>query len=275
MSPANSPAPATIACFRKKVYYYYACHGRRLPWRQTTDPYKILVSEVMLQQTQVARVIEKYAQFVKRFPTIRHLAKAPLRQVLKCWQGLGYNRRPVLLKRLAQQVVSSHDGVIPETAEALQVLPGIGKATASSICVFAFNQPHVFIETNIRSVFIHHFFNDKENISDRMLEPFIKAALDVRNPRKWYSALMDYGVFLKSSISNPGRKSSHYKKQSPFKGSDRQLRGEIVRLLLKGQNASLASLVSSCGQSREKTHRILSDLCREGIIRKSGAYFSL
>lgn len=261
--------------FRSTVYGYYRRHSRKLPWRRTRDPYKILVSEIMLQQTQVPRVIEKYQEFMRAFPTTRRLARAPLRRIMAVWQGLGYNRRALLLKKLAMEVVRHHGAKIPQSAEALASLPGIGHATASAICVYAFNQPKIFIETNIRSVFIHHFFKDKNSISDQALLPFIQSTLDRAHPRRWYSALMDYGVFLKSTVVNPSRKSAHYKKQSRFEGSDRQLRGRILRSVLKKGKASEASLLEECGGSQQKINRIILQLCREGLLQRRGAYLAV
>ncbi|MEK6794327.1 MAG: A/G-specific adenine glycosylase, partial [Spirochaetota bacterium] len=154
-SSARRSNSAAIRRFRTTVYRYFLAHKRDLPWRHTHDPYRILVSEIMLQQTQIPRVIEKYGQFIHRFGTIRSLAKAPLSTCLTAWQGLGYNRRAVFLHRLAKEVVRAHSGEIPRSVEALETLPGIGHYTARAVCAFAFNIPSVFIETNIRSVFIH------------------------------------------------------------------------------------------------------------------------
>ena len=185
--------------FIKTVTTYYKKHGRHdLPWRHTTDPYKIAVSEIMLQQTQVARAIEKYNLFIKQFPNIQLLAQAPLSEVLKLWSGLGYNRRAKFLHAMAKTIVTDYDGVFPRTQAALKSLPGIGDYTAGAIAAFAFNNEAFCIETNIRTVYIHHFFPDQKNISDAVLLPHIKNTLDTKHPREWYWALMDYGSFLKS-----------------------------------------------------------------------------
>jgi len=221
----------------------------------------------MLQQTQVERVIEKYPLFIRRFPTVTSLAKAPLSAILKAWQGMGYNRRAVHLKRTAVDIVKLHKAKIPSNQEQLDDLPGIGAATASSIRAFAYNEPCVFIETNIRSVFIHHFFPGKKKISDRALLPFIRQALDTDNPRRWYSALMDYGVYLKKEYSNPGRRSVHHKPQKSFKGSSRQVRGKIIRLLTERGRIRIGKLGFLCGCDRFKIGTLLKSLEKEGLVR--------
>jgi A/G-specific adenine glycosylase len=219
--------------FRKTVYGYYARHKRPMAWRNTRDPYRIIVSEIMLQQTQVPRVREKYAEFILAFPTLRRLAEAPLADVLKVWQGLGYNRRALYLKRLAEAVVRDYGGRVPRERELLQKLPGLGPATSASVCAFAFGAAHPFIETNIRSVFIHHFFKGGKPVPDSRILPLVEKTLDRADPRNWYYALMDYGTHLKSGFPNPSRKSAGYKKQPPLEGSVRQARARIVKRLLE------------------------------------------
>ncbi|MDD5491049.1 MAG: A/G-specific adenine glycosylase [bacterium] len=259
--------------FQRTIYQYYQDHQRKMPWRETGDPYHILVSEVMLQQTQVSRVLDKYPQFITAFPTLQALSKAPLRDVLAIWQGLGYNRRALALHKLAKIVVSHYGSKIPADRELLQSLPGIGEATAGAICAFAFDQPVVFIETNIRSVFIQCFFKGKTGISDRQLLPLIARALDKNDPRNWYYALMDYGVFLKGQQPNPGRNSRHYQKQSCFAGSNRQKRGAILKLLLRHQPLAVDKISVLIKAEPVKTKIILDTLCQEGLIReKSGQY---
>jgi A/G-specific adenine glycosylase len=260
-----------IRAFRQKVYRHYRQHGRDLPWRRTSDPYKILISEIMLQQTQVSRVIEKYEIFIRTFPNIESLVQAPLREILSVWQGLGYNRRALVLKRLADMVVTQFDSKIPANAEDLRKLPGIGEATANAICAFAFNQRVVFAETNIRSVFIHHFFPEGANIKDAEVLPLVSQTLDSRNPRKWYWALMDYGAALKKNMINPGRSSAHYQKQGPFKGSNREIRGRILQTLVKRPRISEDELVEKLPFEEEAVQRNLRQLVREGFLLKRGA----
>ncbi len=231
-----------ITAFQNFILRFYQKHGRHeLPWRQTDDPYLILVSELMLQQTQVNRVVPKYLTFTKAFPNIQTLANAPLSEVLTLWQGLGYNRRAKFLWQLAQKLVekklhknqNSKTNSFPETETELQKLPGIGPYTASAITTFAYNNPAVVIETNIRTVFLHHFFPNQDKISDSDLLPLIRLAIPKTNPKEWYWALMDYGSYLKKVLPNPSRKSKHHTKQSKFKGSLRQVRGEIIKLLIE------------------------------------------
>lgn len=256
-----------ICFFRSQVYQYYAKHGRALPWRTTTDPYKILVSEIMLQQTQVDRVVEKYPMFISRFPTVGSLAKARLAAVLKAWQGMGYNRRAVYLRLAAKDIFKLYQGKVPSGQKELDSLPGIGAATASSIRAFAFNKPSIFIETNIRSVFIHHFFSGKENISDESLLPFIQQTLDTRNSRHWYSALMDYGAYLKKKHANPSRRSVHHKPQKAFQGSTRQVRGQIIKLLVEKGRVRKEAVYSLFACGRTKIDSLLEALRKEGLIR--------
>jgi A/G-specific adenine glycosylase len=261
---------SSVRAFRKVIYHHYEEQGRTFPWRKTRNPYYILVSEVMLQQTQVDRVTEKYQQFIKVFPDVPTLARAPLKTILKVWQGLGYNRRALALKKIAHIVAQQYNNKIPRALDELVALPGIGQATASEILAFAFNQPTVFIETNIRSVFIHFFFPDREDVSDDEILPLVEKTLDRSDPRKWYYALMDYGVTLKKRYTNPSRKSAHYNKQSPFNGSNRQVRGKIVRFLTEKSSSSARELSRQLNLPLDKVRSNLITLEQEGFIRRSG-----
>ncbi len=266
--------PAAVRAFRKIVYGYFNRFGRHFPWRETTDPYHILIAEVMLQQTQTDRVVEKYGEFIRAFPTIRALSRAPLREVLRVWQGLGYNRRGLQLHRLAQDVAAD-GGKIPDTTEGLIALPGIGRATAASISAFAFNKPVVFVETNIRAVFIQFFFPGREAVTDDLLLPLVEKTLDTRRARRWYSALMDYGAMLKKRYPNPGRRSAHHQRQSRFEGSNRQLRGMIVRALLEHSRLSLAGMSKRINRPEDEIGDALDGLVAEGLVQKRGKSFSL
>lgn len=236
-----------IIAFKKQARGFYQKEGRHdLPWRKTKDPYKILVSEVMLQQTQVARVWEKYSEFLKKFPTVEALAQAPLAEVLRVWQGMGYNRRAKYLHDTARVIAHTHRGCVPKTEAELRALPGVGHYTANAILTFAHNEPHVFIETNIRRVYIHHFFKNKRGVSDKKILELVEETLDTKNPREWYYALMDYGAHLpKITHKNPNTQSKHYTKQSAFKGSLRELRGKIIRALTE-KPATLSALRRMC-----------------------------
>jgi len=265
--------PERILTFQERVYHYYNEHGRTLPWRKTTNPYHILVSEVMLQQTQVERVVEKYEQFIRKFPDFALLAEAPLHQVLEVWRGLGYNRRAVALKKIAQIVTDTFDGTMPADWKTLMTLPGIGRATAAAICAFAFNKPVVFIETNVRTVFIHVFFQDMVDVKDSDISPLVEETLDRSNPREWYYALMDYGVMLKKSYKNPSRKSAHHKKQTLFEGSNRQLRGEILKMLIENPTISESDLVIKLNRDPQNVRKNLVQLEKEGFFKRRGNKF--
>lgn len=223
--------------FVETVWMHYRKEGRHdLPWRNTKNAYRILISEIMLQQTQVERVTPKYKSFLKKFPSLALLASVPLGNVLREWQGLGYNRRAKMLHECAKIIVRDHRGVFPKTHSELMKLPGIGHYTAGAVIAFAHNEAVPIIETNIRTVFIHHFFHDATDIPDSQIAQVIERTLDTKNPREWYYALMDYGAHLKKTIGNQNTKSRHYIKQSAFNGSDRQIRGAIVRILSEGEN---------------------------------------
>ena len=276
----NIPAAPAIREFRKTVWSFYKTNGRHeLPWRKTHDPYKILVSEVMLQQTQVERVIPFYQNFLAKFPNVRALAQAPLGEVLISWQGLGYNRRAKMLHLAAKEVVEKYKGKFPKSVEELESMPGIGPYTARAVAAFAYNQDVVFIETNLRTVITHHFFKDRELVSDKeILEviaqvfPKSTAALGAR---EWYAALMDYGSHLKRNGVRINAKSSTYTKQSKFSGSDREARGAILKALAKGPQAK-ARLAGLLGDDRiEQIEVQIDKLLKENLIQKKGRDFSL
>jgi A/G-specific adenine glycosylase len=193
--------PQLIRSFQTEIYTYYQNHKRNYPWRETRDPYHILVSEIMLQQTQTNRSVDKYRQFIETFPNFKALAKAPLHDILTQWHGLGYNRRAIQLKQLSEIVLTTYNGKLPSTIHELRTLPGIGPYTAAAICAFAFNQPTVLIETNIRSVMLYFFFQGKSQVKDSELIKLIQKTLDAENPREWYYALIDFGAMLKKKYS--------------------------------------------------------------------------
>jgi A/G-specific adenine glycosylase len=262
------------SAFKRAVWKYYKEHGRHsLPWRRTRDPYRILVSEIMLQQTQVERVIPFYNKFTKRFPTARSLAQAEMKDVLALWQGLGYNRRAVNLKYACETIMKEYGGKFPAELAALMELPGIGPATAGDLLAFAFNLPAVVIETNIRTVFIHHFFPGKKQVSDKEIAKLVEETLDTENPRKWYYALMDYGAHLKREVGNNINRSKHYKKQSAFKGSNRELRSKILKLVLE-RNRSEAEIIRLLKTPAEPVRKNLLALRQEGLIKKSGSRYA-
>ena len=207
---------------------------RTMPWREDTRPYYVLVSELMLQQTQVDRVIPKFNAFIQRFPDEKLLAGASLADVLRLWSGLGYNRRAKYLHEAAKAVVADFGGVFPNTRENLIALSGVGPGTAGAILTYAFNQPVTFIETNVRTVYFHHFFEGQPAVSDKELAPVVERTIDHEHPREFYWALMDYGTWLKKNGAGKNSQSAHYKKQSPLRGSVREVRGQIVAVLAAG-----------------------------------------
>lgn len=261
----------------KEAKAYYRAYGRAyLPWRKTRDPYKILVSEVMLQQTQVDRVIPFYNRFIKRFPSAHALAKADLPEVLQLWQGLGYNRRAKMLRDAARMIVENHAGRFPKTAGEIELLSGVGPYTARAIAAFARNQPEVFIETNIRTVFVHHVGFTKSHISDAELLPLVAIALRRSRiePREFYAMLMDYGSFLKKSGVRLNARSRHYTKQSRFEGSRRQLRGQILKLLL-AKSATEQGLTEQTKRKPQEVREELVRLEKEKLIFKKNKKFHI
>lgn len=269
--------PSEIKKFQKIIWGYYITSGRKnLPWRKSINPYKIWVSEIMLQQTQVDRVIPFFLSWMKQFPTIQKLANASQVDILRLWKGLGYNSRALRMKQTAQIIVKNYKGKFPKTVESLQKLPGIGPYTAGAISAFAFNQSMVIIETNIRRVFIHHFFTDRENVTDDEILQLVEKTLDIKKPREWYWALMDYGTFLGRTLNikgkkyNPNIQSKHYTKQSKFIGSDREIRGNILSILLQEKNTTtfnkLVISLKKYSENISRINKILNQLENEGFI---------
>jgi A/G-specific adenine glycosylase len=252
--------------FRALVWEHYRANGREMPWRGVDDPYAVLVSEVMLQQTQVARVTGRYVDWLEAFPTLEALAAAPLAAVLEHWQGLGYNRRALALKRAAEQAVERFGGRLPQDAAALRSLPGIGPATAAAVLNYAFRVPAPFIETNVRAVFLHHFFPEAEDVPDSALMPLVEAAWDREDPRGWGYALMDYGVFLKRSGANPSRRSRHHARQSPFEGSKRQKRARLLRAVLAEPGGPAEAYADAIGIAAADAGPLLEELASEGFL---------
>ncbi|MFX0080533.1 MAG: A/G-specific adenine glycosylase [Candidatus Hodarchaeota archaeon] len=256
-----------IKQFRSIIYNYFKQKGRNFPFRKNITPYNVLVSEIMLQQTQTGRVAEKFLNFIEKFPNFNILSEAPLEEVLKTWQGLGYNRRAIALKKIAEIVIDNYHGELPDSVEKLKKFPQIGHNTASSIISFAFNKPTIFIETNIRRVYIYFFFPGRNNITDKEINPILKKTIDTTNPRKWYYALMDYGVMLKKKYPDLNKRSAHYRKQTPFKGSNRQIRGEILSILIKNKTLKISDLREKLKEvNNEKLLTIINQLEIEGFI---------
>ncbi|HQJ88744.1 MAG TPA: A/G-specific adenine glycosylase [Methanoregulaceae archaeon] len=271
----HGPTGAVIVSFRELVLGFYRVHGRRMPWRETTDPYRILVSEVMLQQTRVERVLPRYVTFIDAFPTVVALADAPVSRVLAAWQGLGYNRRALALRAAAARIVTVYGGRIPDDPSELVTLPGVGPATAAAVAVYAFNRPEVFIETNVRRVFLHCFFPGRDRVRDAELLPLVRMALDRDRPREWYWALMDYGTHLARTMPNPNWRSAHHAVQGRFEGSRRQLRGRVLAALLSAGPLTLDELAASTGAGPDRTGPVLAGLVVEGFIAEDGPFYRI
>ena len=248
------------------VWNYYERFRRPMPWRDAPRPYAVLVSEFMLQQTQVSRVLDRFGPFMQRFPTLNALAEAPQSAVVEAWTGLGYNRRARNLSQAARVIAGEHDGVLPRDPVQLLRLPGVGPNTAGSLAAFAYNEPTVFIETNIRRAVLHHFFADRTEVSDHDVRAVVERLLDRLRPRDWYYALMDYGTALRRSVPNPNRRSKHYTRQSAFVGSLREARGAIVRALASEAPQPHAQLAHTLPIDSDRLARALAALEREGMI---------
>jgi len=261
--------------FHAAVYRHFKTHKRDLLWRHTKDPYKILVSEIMLQQTQVPRVMDKYPSFVKRFPDFHALRRATVREVLHEWKGLGYNRRALLLKKTADSVAEKYGGKLPDDFEELQKLPGIGRSTAGGVCAFAFNMPVLFIETNIRRAYIHHFFQKRKKVNDEDILSLLEKTMDKKDPRKWYSALMDYGSLLGKTTENPNRRSAHYAKQPKFDGSRRQLRGKVLSVLSGVSGMSGRGIARHLDVDIFRINEVLAMLEKEAFLACHGKIWSI
>lgn len=244
---------------------------RDLPWRHTHDPYAIWISEVMLQQTQVKRVDGRWQRWMQRFPTVEALSCANTVDVLEEWQGLGYNRRALSLHKAAAMLLGRSDG-FPTDEKDLQKLPGIGPATAAGIRAFAFGLPSTYVETNVRTVFLHELYPGEEHVPDAWLVPLVRAACSEDDPRGWYYALLDYGAWLKRTVPNPSRRSSMHTRQSGFEGSHRQKRAMVVRMLLaaRSQGITPRKVADDLHVSVDVAHALLSELAAEGFCKPSG-----
>ena len=287
---SGAPAP-TISTddFRALVLERGRELYRDLPWRRTRDPYAIWLSEVMLQQTQVSRVDGRWQRWLVRFPDVGTLAAAEPADVLDEWQGMGYNRRALALRTAAQAIAEA--GAFPRELAELCALPGIGPATAAGIRAFAFNLPGIYLETNVRTVFLHELFPDAQDVPDSALRPLVEATCPADDhdpaddPRTWYYALLDYGARLKRTLPNPSRRSRSHTRQSVFEGSRRQKRANLVRILLDARAAGEACVTLGVALERlcaieERAGRepvdadlvasIMADLEREGFCRACG-----
>jgi len=259
--------PEVISSFQAVIRDYYREQGRVFPWRETTNPYHILVSEFMLQQTQTSRVVEKYIEFISTFPDVFRLAQSPFREVLRIWQGLGYNRRALSLHKTANEIVDRFHGRVPDDHVLLRQLPGVGEYTASAMMAIAFNKPVVVVDTNIRTVYLYFFFRETEAVDKNEIVPFVEVTLDRDSPREWYYALFDYGTMLKREKKD--LEAGKRRKQSTFRGSNRELRGAILRLLLDTEIVTEDELLARLSSDRERVQRLVKQLHEEGLLDSS------
>ena len=257
-----------IVKFRRKVFTFFKNHGRDLPWRMTEDPYKILLSELMLQQTQVSRVITYYTSWVQRWPTIQLLATASRHEVLQAWMGLGYNTRAIRLQKAAQIIVKEFQGDVITAMNNYKAIPGVGRYTSQAVLIFAANADLATVDTNIRRIFIHEF-SLPETVSEKTIWGLAQRCLPKGRSRDWHNALMDYGA-LHLTARKTGIPPKT--KQPRFEESDRQLRGRIIRLLLQ-KDQGFAQIKKLFEVDEPRLQIILDKLAHEGIIsRKNDRY---
>lgn len=276
-----------------RLLSWYKQNGRDLPWRQTKDPYKILISEIMLQQTQVDRVISKYVTWLRELPDFASLAKAPRRAVLRAWSGLGYNNRAVRLHTLAKLLVEQHDAQLPDEEQELRKLPGIGPYTAGAIMVFAHNKPGTCVDVNIDRIIKRiYFFKTQTKITKNDVEEKFLHSFPAGHARDWGNCLMDFGsrictptkprcnecpIFTscKSKGERPDEQSLRKKKrQAPFLHSNRWWRGQILKALLQNESLSHKALRQKVIPDKEngtrwrgeKFHNALKQLKQDGLI---------
>ena len=258
-----------IKKFHEKIFTWWKENKRSLPWRETTNPYYIMISEIMLQQTQVNRSIEKYLEFIKKYPTIKELAEASVSSVLKSWSGLGYNRRALWLHEAANQIVKQKE--FPKTQEELQKLKGIGPYTSRSILIFAFNYDIATVDTNIRRVLIAENFA-KNDTKEKELFIIAQKILPKGKARDWHNALMDYGSLVLTSAKTgikPKTTTSNNSKES------RRQRGIIVKYLTRNSKAKKEQIVNDCNILNEKIDDILLGLMADGLVAKTKKYYIL
>ncbi len=265
-----------LKAFYIAIMDFYDRYGRAFVWRETSDPYHILLSEMMLQQTQTARVLPKYQTFLSLWPTLKDLAQAPLDQLLSQWKGLGYNRRALNLRKSAIQS-EAWGWSIPSEQSLLLSLPGVGKATAAAIGAFSFQQKTIYLETNIRRVLLTCFFAEDTQVKDKRLESLLQELLTyVEDPKSWYYALMDYGVLLKTLVPNANVRSAHYTKQSKFENSNRQIRGQLIHLLSDTGAKDQEQVIALLSQfEEERVLYCLGQLKDEGFVEEKNSVYRI
>lgn len=254
--------------FVRHITMFYRQKGRTFPWRESYDPYQILVSEIMLQQTQTSRVEPKYLAFLERWPTLEALSEASLSELLALWQGLGYPRRALALLEIAKR--SAVEGYqLRLDSEYLRTLPQVGEATTAALLAFCCNAKSIYLETNIRRALIYYFCAEQEQVPDRSLKELLGRLVNlVADRRLWYYALMDYGVYLRQLGQNPNQRSRHYVKQLPYQNSNRKLRGQILNLLLEQGELSLPVAEAKIDFSAQRIKQAIASLVEEGFIEQ-------
>jgi A/G-specific adenine glycosylase len=277
---------AAVTRLHAEMLGWYAANARDLPWRRTTNAYAILVSEVMLQQTQVRRVIPRYFSFLERFPDLETLASSALKDVLEEWSGLGYNNRAERLRRCAQAVVSARgpggagravsrpeatadpDGraALPADLRSLQALPGLGPYTARAVLIFAQNADLAAVDANVRRVLTHEL-RLPHDLSVPALQSVADAVLPPGRSRDWHNALMDYGALVLTSRATGIAARA---RQAPFAGSRRWWRSRVVRALLADGPQTAADLGSTLSLDDERLEELLNLLERDGIVERRG-----
>ena len=253
-----------IELFREKIFDFYRLNGRSFPWRQTTDRYAVMISEIMLQQTQAERVVPKFEAWLQQFPDIPHLASAPLQQVLWFWSGLGYNSRAVRLQRCASIIMDSFGGIVPGEPAILKTFPGIGEYTCRSIPVFADNLDTAAVDTNIRRIMIHEL-GLPEDISPTKLQQEAEALVPSGRSRDWHNALMDYGSLVLTSKKTGIRPLT---KQSRFQGSKRWYRGKLIKELINSDGMFLEEVSEKYASCPWDLDEIINNLISEGLVER-------
>lgn len=274
LPPVFSSDTQSLKEFSSFILSFYEKHGRVFAWRQTSDPYRIHLSEVMLQQTQTSRVQPKYELFLSLWPTFKELSEATLEELLFNWKGLGYNRRALNLRKSAR-LTEQWGWTIPNDPKAIASLPGVGKATSAALLAFCYQERSIYLETNIRRVLLTCFFHECEGVKDKELEALLGELASLQSDIKsWYYALMDYGVLLKHLLPNANTRSAHYTKQGTFEQSNRQIRGALIHLLSDTGGKDERALHSILNAFEpERITYCLKQLQREGFVQeRQGVY---
>jgi len=256
------PHQKRIEVFRRKIFDFYGDNRRSFPWRETRDRYAVMVSEIMLQQTQAERVVSKFTAWMDRFPDVAVLASAPLRDVLALWSGLGYNSRGQRLQSSARMVTERFGGVVPAAPAQLKTLPGIGDYTCRSIPVFADNLDVAAVDTNIRRIIIHEFALPEET-SKRSIQIAAEQLLPPGRSRDWHNALMDYGSLFLTSRATGIRSLT---KQSKFRGSKRWYRGRLLKELVASEQLLLEEIGERYSDCPWGIREIIDALVRDGLV---------